>query len=168
MLLGASSTAGQPRGAIWPVCLEQYGGSIAPGAPKQHTKAVKTMLIAAFIFVISAVAMIQFAVFSWRAGLVQAVSLGPSYKLLKQSSFDDLLAYQKLCPELAINPPSKIRSVRLYHGLLKAVSEFTAVVMGSEVDWSSREMVLCTQYVAMTLSKRMIRNQALLAEVRSY
>jgi hypothetical protein len=126
------------------------------------------MLIAAFIFVVSAVAMIQFAVFTWRADLVQTVSLGASHKLLKQSGFDDLLAYQKLCPELAINPASKIRSVRLYHGLLKAVSEFTAVVMDSEVDWSNREMVLCTEYVAITLSERMIRNQALLAEVRSY
>jgi hypothetical protein len=126
------------------------------------------MLIAAFIFVVSAVAMIQFAVFTWRADLVQMVSLGASHKLLKQSGFDDLLAYQKLCPELAINSASKIRSVRLYHGLLKAVSEFTAVVMDSEVDWSNREMVLCTEYVAITLSERMIRNQALLAEVRSY
>jgi hypothetical protein len=40
--------------------------------------------------------------------------------------------------------------------------------MPSASAWTNREMALCTQFAAVTLSQRMERNQALLAEVRSY
>ena len=126
------------------------------------------MLIAAFIFVISAVAMVQFAVFSWRASLIHAVSAGSSCNLLKSNSFEDVAAYQKLCPELTVNPAPKLRSVRLYYSLLRAVRDLGAAFMPSASAWTNREMALCTQFAAVTLSQRMERNQALLAEVRSY
>jgi hypothetical protein len=126
------------------------------------------MLIAAFIFVISAVAMIQFAVFSWRANLIHAVSTSPACNLLKSNSFEDVAAYQKLCPELTVSPAPKLRAVHLYHSLLQAVSDLGAAFMPSASNWTTREMALCTQFAAVTLSQRMERNQALLAEVRSY
>jgi hypothetical protein len=126
------------------------------------------MLIAAFIFVISAVAMIQFAVFSWRANLIHAVSTSPSCNLLKSHSFEDVAAFQKLCPDLTVSPAPKLRAVRLYYSLLEAVSDLGSAFMPSASGWTTREMALCTQFVAVTLSQRMERNQALLAEVRSY
>lgn len=127
------------------------------------------MLIAAFIFVISVVAMIQFAVFSWRANLIHTVSTSQSCNLLKSNSFEDVTAYQKLCPELTVTTPApKLRSVRIYYSLLQAVSDLGATFMPSASAWTTREMALCTQFAAVTLSQRMERNQALLAEVRSY
>ena len=126
------------------------------------------MLIAAFIFVISAVAMVQFAVFSWRADLIHAVAAGPSCNLLKSNNFEDVTAYQKLCPELTVSPAPNLRFIRIYYNLLQAASDLGAAVMPSAGAWTSREMSLCTQYAAVTLSQRMGRNQALLAEIRSY
>jgi hypothetical protein len=126
------------------------------------------MLIAAFIFVISIAATIQFAVFSWRANLIHAVSAGAPYNLLKENSFEDVAAYQKLCPELTISPAPRLRSVQLYYSLMQAVSNLGAAFMPSANAWTNREMALCTQYASVTLSQRLVRNQALLAEVRSY
>lgn len=126
------------------------------------------MLIAAFIFVISVLATIQFAVFSWRANLIHAVSAGAAGNLLKSHSFEDVSAYQKLCPELTVSAAPKLRSVQLYFHLMQAVSDLGAAFMPSANAWTNREMALCTQYAAVTLSQRMGRNQALLAEVRSY
>jgi hypothetical protein len=126
------------------------------------------MLIAAFIFVISIAATVQFAVFSWRANLIHAVSAGAPGNLLKENSFEDVSAYQKLCPELTVSPAPKLRSVQLYYSLMQAVSNLGAAFMPSANAWTNREMALCTQYAAVTLSQRMVRNQALLAEVRSY
>jgi hypothetical protein len=51
---------------------------------------------------------------------------------------------------------------------MQAVSDLGAAFMPSANAWTNREMALCTQYAAVTLSQRMGRNQALLAEVRSY
>jgi len=126
------------------------------------------MLIAAFIFVISALATIQFAVFTWRANLIHAISAGAAGNLLKSHSFEDVSAYQKLCPELTVSPAPKLRSVHLYYHLMQAVSDLGTAFIPAANMWTHREMALCTQYAAVTLSQRMGRNQALLAEVRSY
>lgn len=129
------------------------------------------MLIAAFILVISVVAMVQFAMFSWRAGLVRVAAvqfaangeLSPaaSRNLLTENDFQDIAAYQELCPELTINPAPKLRAVRLYYSLLETMNSLGA-------SWTSREMTLCTRYATVVLAQRLERNQALLAEVRSY
>src|SRR5580700_2783611 len=70
---------------------------------------VKTMLIAAFIFVISVAALVQFAVFTWRAGFLQVASQPlpnqaeiafATRNMLQSNNFEDISAYQQLCPEV--------------------------------------------------------------------
>ncbi|HXZ12661.1 MAG TPA: hypothetical protein VEG64_09735 [Candidatus Sulfotelmatobacter sp.] len=129
------------------------------------------MLAAALIFVISLAAMIQFAVFTWRAGLLRATSeVADSAGLnsLQSNDFGKMAAYQQLCPELAGGEASKLRSVRLYYVFLQFLTSLSGSVFPAESGWTHREMVLCARYASVVLSQRLERNQAQMAEVRSF
>lgn len=137
------------------------------------------MLIASFILVISLAALIQFAVFSWRAGLLsvaaqpllnQADMASAPANLLQSNDFEHMAAYQELCPEIGADAGQNLRSVRLYYGFLQFLSGLgsSAIEATTPNGWMQREMALCTRYAAVVLSQRMERNQALAAEVRSY
>jgi hypothetical protein len=139
------------------------------------------MLIAAFILVISTAAMIQFAVFSWRASLLRTVSepliseadgsLQPCLNLLSFSSFQEVLAvYRDLCPDLGTGSTSNLRGVSLYYGLMRFLSGLGSSLKpaAGTAGWTQREMVLCTQYATVRLSQRLERNVTLMNEARSY
>ncbi|MGH9714589.1 MAG: hypothetical protein ACRD5M_14940 [Candidatus Acidiferrales bacterium] len=137
------------------------------------------MLISAFILVISVAALIQFAVFGWRARLLQVASEplanqadspdAPS-NLLQSKDFKDVLAYQVLCSEVGADAGQGLGSVRLYYSFLQFLSGLGSSFIEATTPngWMQREMALCTRYAAVVLSQRMERNQALAAEVRSY
>jgi hypothetical protein len=132
------------------------------------------MLVAAFILVISVAALVQFAAFTWRAGLLRVAAeplLGEQTgremfsNPLQSKDFDDVSAYQRLCPEMGSGTSPRLRSVRLYHSFLQFLSNLTG---SAEQGWAHREMALCTRYATVVLSQRMQRNQALAAEARSF
>lgn len=122
------------------------------------------MLIAAFIFVISVAATIQFGISSWRAGLMHATSQGIIREpyLLNAKGFKEVAAYEDVCPDLAHDPGASLGPVRLYYAFLEALSQLG---LGR---WTTSEMALCTRYASVVLSQRFERNQVLLADVRSY
>ena len=137
------------------------------------------MLIAAFILVISVAALIQFAVFTWRAGLLRTASqplpnqidIGYAARnTLQSQDFADVSAYQQLCPEIGADAGQSLRSVRLYYRFLQVVSTLGSSILEAAVptSWTQREMALCTRYATVVLSQRMERNHALATEVRSY
>jgi hypothetical protein len=137
------------------------------------------MLIAAFILVISVAALVQFAAFTWRAGLLSVASqplpdqAGSGYEpcnVLQSKDFEDVSAYQQLCTEIGAGSGQNLRSVRLYYRFLQFVSTLGSSILEAAMPtgWAQREMALCTRYATVVLSQRMERNQALAAEVRSY
>ncbi len=137
------------------------------------------MLIAAFIFVMSMAAVIQFAVLSWRAGLIRVASepLAAEWQVLADStaksmisdSFASITAYSKLCPDIEAGSAPQLWSVRAYYRGLQLVRSLgEAIEPLRNVQWASREMALCTQYATVTLAQRLERNQAQLAAVRSF
>jgi len=140
------------------------------------------MFIAAFILVICFAAMVQFAVFGWRAGLLRTIATEPigdqaeltskiSHNLLNGKDFADITSLQGLCPDLK-NGRVNLRSVRVYYSFLKAMNRLGDSIVAPGADgfggWTNREMVLCTQYTAAVLAQRLRSNQELVAEVRSY
>jgi hypothetical protein len=134
------------------------------------------MLIAAFIFVMSMAAVIQFAVLSWRAGLIRVASgslaaewQASTAKSMISEGFANITAYSKLCPDIEAGSTPKLRSVQVYYRCLQLVGSLSkAIEPLRNLQWASREMALCTQYAAVTLSQRLERNQAQLASVRSF
>jgi hypothetical protein len=139
------------------------------------------MLVAAFMLVISVAAMVQFAVFTWRAGLLRiaaeqlpgesAFIADASGNLLNQGDFADASSIQEICPDLfeATAGPN-LTPVRLYHGFLSALKTISeAIVPSNEVMmWTDREMALCTRYSNVVLSRRLEQNQRAADQLRSF
>jgi hypothetical protein len=137
------------------------------------------MLIAAFILVITVAALVQFAAFTWRAGLLQtaseplpneAESYLASRNLLKANNFSDISALEGLCLEVGADTGASLRSVRLYYRFLQFLSSLGSSVIeaSTPTGWTNREMALCTRYATVVLSQRIERNYALATEIRSY
>ena len=129
------------------------------------------MFIAAFIFVLSLAALIQFVGLQWRAGLVRvaATSLASdsgthselASNLLKAHTLSDVLALKKLCPDLGESAP-KLKFVRLYNSAMELF-----VTLGAN-DWAKREMDLCARYATVVLMQQVQRNQAFAAQASSF
>ena len=125
------------------------------------------MLTAAFIFVLSFAALIQFAVLQWRASLVRIASTLQAEddpNLLKVQDFKDVAAYRKLCPDLggANSAPPKLRLVRLYHCLLQGMNRLTSA------RWTTEEMELCSRYALAVIMQQVERTHAVATEVNSF
>lgn len=135
-------------------------------------------MMSALIFVISVAAVIQFAVFSWRAGLLSfsAEPLSESLKSaakpfanpLNPQDFRAFAALQGICPDLAPKRSHELWHVRLYYRALEKLDAFGRFISPAFSAWSQREMATCTRYVAVELDQRLQRNLACLADLRSY
>ena len=140
------------------------------------------MFISAFILVICFAAMVQFAVFSWRAGLLRTIATEPageqaemtaaiSHNIMNGKDFADISSLQGLCPDLK-KASGSLRSVRVYYSFLKLMNRLGDAIVAPGAEgfggWTNREMALCTRYTAAVLSQRLRSNQELAAEVRSY
>jgi hypothetical protein len=138
------------------------------------------MLIAAFILVISIAALMQFAVFAWRASLLRTVSerfvdeadatLQPHPNLLTSSSFQEVVAvYDELCPELEAGSTPNLGAVSFYYALLGFVNRVGGLFLPAEgFRWTHREMALCAQYATVRLSQRLERNISVVSQARSF
>jgi hypothetical protein len=136
------------------------------------------MLVAAFMLVISVAAMVQFAVFTWRAGLLRVAAeplpgeaSDASSNLLNQNDFQDASTIQEICPALSASSVANLKPVRLYHNFLSAVNAIGSFVVPTSSDWlgwTEREMALCTRYSNVVLSRRLQQNQRAAAMMRSF
>lgn len=136
------------------------------------------MLVAAFMFVISIAAMVQFAVFTWRAGLLRVAgealpgeTAGADSNLLNQNDFQDASSIQEICPSLSASSVPNLKPVRLYHNFLSAVNAVGSFLVPTSSDWlgwTEREMALCTRYSNVVLSRRLQQNQRQAAMMRSF
>lgn len=140
------------------------------------------MIIAAFIFMISLAALVQFAVLTWRAGVLRVAAqpllpearliAGISHNTLITNNFEALSTYHDICPDLSRSSAPKLRSVQLYYRAIRLLSALGTYILPSKLSsspaWAEREMALCTRYAAVALSHRLAHNKALLAEIRSF
>ncbi|MGB8542649.1 MAG: hypothetical protein WCD49_13530 [Candidatus Acidiferrales bacterium] len=138
------------------------------------------MLIAAFILVISVAALMQFAMFAWRASLLRTVSeqyvneadasLQPYPNLLSSTSFAEVKAvYRDLCPELEKGSTPNLRAVSAYYAVMSFLGRVGRSILPAEgLNWTQREMALCTQYATVRLSQRLERNISIVNQARSF
>jgi hypothetical protein len=132
------------------------------------------MLVAAFMLVISVAAMVQFAVFTWRAGLLRVAAEpipGESDNLLNQNDFADASSIQEICPDLSASSAANLTPVRLYHSFLSALNAAGSAILpnsGEWLGWTHREMALCARYSNVVLSRRLQHNQRAADLMRSY
>jgi hypothetical protein len=138
-------------------------------------------MISAFIFVISTLALIQFGVFTWRAGLLrvaaesmadQADYVNADGNSLSGNDFQEVLARHELCPDLKGGKTRGLRLVQVYYNCMRVLNKLGDVIVSPGApgfgDWTQREMALCARYTAAVLSQRLHDNQMLAEQARSF
>lgn len=146
---------------------KQYDLPIGPNNSKRHTVSV---MIAALILVISVAALIQFAVFSWRAAFLSVAALPVSEDVANlveidaesglSSDFVKAAQWLELSPNLAGNERRTL-GVRVYHAALQFMSNLG-------ISWAQSEMSNCTRFMAVVVDERLQRNRACYADLCSY
>lgn len=154
----------------WPsleVQQKQYDGSIGSNKSKRHTVSV---MIAALILVVSVAALIQFAVFSWRAAFLSVAALPVSEDVANlvemdaesglSSDFVKAAQWLELSPNLAGTERHTL-GVRVYHAALQFMSNLG-------ISWAQSEISNCTRFMAVVVDERLQRNRACYADLCSY
>jgi hypothetical protein len=132
-------------------------------------------MVAALILVISAAMLAQFVVFFWRADMLAVAAQPLSESMssaqatfssaLNLNDFDSVTAMSKLCPAVTMSP-AKLWPVRAYYQGARTISRLAAAMPQANA-WARQEMAACTRYVAVSMDRCLLSNQAYVAALRS-
>jgi hypothetical protein len=132
---------------------------------------LREMLISILILVVSLAALTQFAAFTWRAAFLTVATAelpADHSKCISLNDFEEASAYERLCPELGVRARTRFGAVSAYNSLLQFAVSIGDSILPSAAGWAQREMALCTRYAAVTLARRLERNQVVAAELSSF
>jgi hypothetical protein len=128
-------------------------------------------MIGAIIFVVSAAAFIQFALYYWRAMIagvaMQTVSerirtaAGITVAEIGAQDFRSILMLNDLSPDLR-GPNGNFRVVRAYYA---AVKRLGSLIPGT-ASWADAEMATLSRYAAVLMDQHLERNIDCAAQVR--
>jgi hypothetical protein len=133
-------------------------------------------MFAALILVISAAMMAQFVVFFWRANML-ATAAEPLSETLSSvqatfgqtanlDDFDTIAAVSQICPSVGF-ASATLWPAQAYYQAVHLVSRLCAAVLPQGSSWARQEMASCSRYVAVSIDRRLVSNQAYLAALRS-
>jgi hypothetical protein len=128
-------------------------------------------MIAAILFMVSAVALVQFALYYWRA-IISGVAAQPISDRIRMAAgitatqigtqdFRSILSLHDLSPDLR-GPNGSFRSVRAYYSVVEKLGR----LMPAMANWANAEMMTCSRYVAVLVDQHLDRNMACAARVR--
>ncbi len=133
-------------------------------------------MIAAILFAISGAALGQFALYYWRsvvAGVAaQPVSdrvwaaAGLQGASVGATDFQAVMNLHELTPELK-DDNGELWAVRAYYRVVETLGWLAGMKLPGVTAWSEREMATCSRYVAVLVDRRLERNLACAAEIRS-
>ncbi len=133
-------------------------------------------MFAAVIFLIAIVALLQFALYYWRAVLCAVASQPISSHLLEAADvetsslsgahFEKLASLLSLTPELN-SGRSSLGFVGIYHRSLLALSRSFGKLSPAFASWTQTESTLCARYVAVQIDRRLQSNLVQAAAIRS-
>ena len=128
-------------------------------------------MIAAILFMVSAVALVQFGLHYWRAVIsgvaTQPISdrirtaAGISASQIGAQDFHSILSLHDLSPDLR-GPNGSFIGVRAYFSVVEKLGK----VMPAMSNWANTEMLTCSRYVAVLVDQHLERNMACAAQVR--
>ncbi len=133
-------------------------------------------MFAAMIFAIAIVALLQFALYYWRAVLTGVASQAVSNRVLEAAQiaqagpcgadFEKLATLHRLTPELK-SDHSGLALVRVYYQAIHGLQTLLGHVSPAAANWGEREMALCARYAAVQIERRLQDNLAQAASIRS-
>ena len=133
-------------------------------------------MFAAMLFVISIVAMTQFAIYYWRAVLAGVAAQPVSDRVLAAANvengrllpqdFETLASLHELTPDLQPGQGG-LGLVRVYYRFVQGLDTLLGKHVPVLAAWSERERVICARYAAVQIGRRLQANMELAASLRS-
>lgn len=133
-------------------------------------------MLAAMLFAISIVALMQFAAYYWRAMLAGAAAQPVSERVLAAAGaqngqltgqdFPALVGIHELTPQLR-SGGNGLALVRVYYRLVDAVASMVGNSMPAVGAWAQRELAVCARYAAVQIDRRLQANLELSESLRS-
>lgn len=133
-------------------------------------------MFAAMLFAIAIIALLQFALYYWRALLAGVASQPVSDRVLAAARVESGefqgADFEKLAGLLAMTPELKsghsgLGLVGAYYVMLEKMNAAFAKMSPAMANWSEREQVLCARYAAVQIDRRLQANLAQAASIRS-
>jgi hypothetical protein len=128
-------------------------------------------MIAAILFMVSIVALGQFALYYWRA-VISGVATQPISERIRTAAgittpeiraqdFHSILSLHDLSPDLR-GPNGRFIGVRAYF----SAAEKLGKLIPASANWANAEMLTCSRYIAVLVDQHLERNMACAAQVR--
>ncbi len=136
-------------------------------------------MFAAMLFTIAIVALLQFALYYWRAVLAGVASQPVSDRVLAAAQMEEGefhgADFGKLASLLALTPELKsgnggkngLGLVKAYYEILEGMGAAFAKMSPAVASWSERERVLCARYAAVQIEQRLQANLLQAESIRS-
>ena len=133
-------------------------------------------MFAIMIFLIAIAALLQFAVYYWRAVLAGVASQPVSERVLAAAQREDNefcgADFERLVTLLDVTPELKRGNSGLvlagaYYEMVHLVSAAFGKMSPAVMDWSERESTLCARFAAVQIDRRLQANLAQAAAMRS-
>jgi hypothetical protein len=133
-------------------------------------------MFAAMLFAISTAALMQFAVYYWRA-VVSGVAAQPVSACVLDSvhaeegrlagaHFPALAELHNLTPDLCASDRG-LGLIRSYYVIMNSADKLFGKHFPGLAAWSAQEQVICARYAAVQIDRRLQANLALSASLRS-
>ena len=128
-------------------------------------------MIRAIILTVSAVSLVQFALYYWRAVIAgtaaQPISdrirtaAGITTPQIGARDFRSIVSLHDLSPDLR-GPNGSFIGVRSYYSVVEKIGSLIPTM----ANWANSEMLTCSRYVAVLVDQHLERNMACAAQVR--
>ena len=133
-------------------------------------------MFAAMLLTISILALLQFALYYWRALLAGVAAQPVSERVLGAAHLQDenfcgadyerLANLHEMTPELK-SGNSGLGLVGAYYAMVKTMSAAFGKMSPAVASWSERESALCARFAAVQIDRRLQANLAQAASIRS-
>jgi hypothetical protein len=133
-------------------------------------------MFATVILTIAIVAMLQFALYYWRAVISGVAALPVSGQVFEAAhvaepelvgdDFERLAGLYALTPELK-KGGSGLGLVAAYYQVVHRAGQFLGSLSPAIKNWTERERVLCARFAAVQIDRRLQSNLAQVASIRS-
>jgi hypothetical protein len=128
-------------------------------------------MIAAILFTVSVAALVQFALYYWRA-IISGIAAQPISDRIRTAAgitapqigardFRSIVSLHDLSPDLR-GPNGSFIGVKAYYSVVEKLGSLIPAMAG----WANAEMLTCSRYVAVLVDQHLERNVACAAQVR--
>ena len=150
-----------------------YPRSIAPTVRIRDTMLEEKvrLMIAAILFTVSVAALVQFALYYWRA-IIAGIAAQPISERIRVAAgitapqiaagdFRSIVSLHDLSPDLR-GPNGGFRGVKAYYSVVEKLGKLIPAMRS----WANIEMLTCSRYVAVLVDQHLERNMVCAAQVR--